>query len=63
MIIAKFQDNVTFTYDKVADVLYITFGKPREAIAEEFGDGIFLRFNKARDELLGITILDIKRDT
>ena len=36
-------DQLTVSYDKDADVLYITEGKPREAIGEMMEDGIIVR--------------------
>ena len=36
-------DQLTVSYDKDADVLYITEGKPREAIGEMMDDGIIFR--------------------
>ena len=35
-------DRLTVSYDKDADVLYITEGKPREAIGEMMDDGIIV---------------------
>ena len=47
-------------YDKEADVLYISFGKPRAAIATEVNDGDLIRIDPYNDEVVGITILDFK---
>ena len=46
-------------YDEDADVLYISFGESREAIATEFDDGDFVRVD-ADGKIAGITIMDFK---
>ena len=49
---------ITYDYDDGADVLYITFGKPKDAICDEIADGVLLRKNKNTGRLVGITIID-----
>ncbi|MBF0388322.1 MAG: DUF2283 domain-containing protein [Candidatus Omnitrophica bacterium] len=49
---------LTVSYDKDADVLYITEGKPREAIGEIMDDGIIVRRDANSREIFGFTILD-----
>ena len=48
------------TYDKLADVLYISFGDPRPGIAVEVNDGDLVRVDPYTDEIVGITLLDFK---
>jgi uncharacterized protein YuzE len=50
--------NVDVNYDEDADVLYLSFGEPREAEDSiEVEDGVIYRL---RDEIVGITIIHIK---
>ena len=51
-------DQLTVSYDKDADVLYITEGKPREAIGEMMEDGIIVRRDSKTKEIIGFTIVD-----
>jgi uncharacterized protein YuzE len=55
-------EKISLDYDEEADVLYISFGKPREAKDSiEVEDGIIYRI--ADDEIVGITIIDFKART
>ena len=45
-------------YDNIANVLYISFGKPEPCVAEEIGNGGFIRRSIQDNEITGITILD-----
>ena len=47
-------------YDSEADVLYISFGKPRPAAGMDMGDGIIMRYDEKHDEIVGITILGVR---
>jgi len=45
-------------YDQDADVLYVSFRHPQQATDSEMTDeGVLLRYR--RDELVGITVLDV----
>lgn len=48
-------------YDKTADVLYVSFGKPKRAICVEVNDGDLVRVDPFTDRVVGVTILDFKR--
>jgi len=53
---------IDFDYDEEADVLYISFGKPKEAQDSiEVEDGVIYRI--ADKEVVGITITDFKTRT
>ena len=52
--------NLQIDYDDGADVLYISFGKPRAAISKEVSVGDFVRIDPFTDEVVGVTILDFK---
>ena len=47
---------MTFNYDEIADVLYITFGNPQKAFVKETKDGLLLRYARNTRRLCGITI-------
>jgi uncharacterized protein YuzE len=49
----------TYSYDKEADVLYISFAsgeKPTAAV--ELNDNILLRFNLGEKRAIGLTLMD-----
>ncbi len=49
----------TYSYDKDADVLYITFASGEAATAAvELNDNILLRFNRAERRAVGLTLMD-----
>ena len=48
-------------YDIENDVLYIYFEKAQEAISREVGEGIFLRLDPNTDQVVGVTVLNIRK--
>jgi len=55
-------EKVNLDYDEEADVLYVSFGEPREAKdSVEVEDGVVYRI--ADNEVVGITITDFKART
>jgi uncharacterized protein YuzE len=49
----------TYSYDKDADVLYISFSPGEKATsAVELNDNILLRFNRAEQRAIGLTLMD-----
>lgn len=55
-------EKIDLDYDEEADVLYISFGKPRKAQDSiEVEDGIIYRI--ADNEIVGITITNFKART
>lgn len=51
---------VTLNYDQEADVLYISAGPPVPALGVDIGDGIILRYDEPRREVVGLTVLGVK---
>ena len=51
-------DQLTVSYDKDADVLYITEGAPRQTIGETMDDGVIVRRDLKTKEVIGFTIVD-----
>jgi len=55
-------EKIDLDYDEEADVLYLSFGKPREARDSiEVEDGVIYRITD--NEVVGITITDFKART
>jgi uncharacterized protein YuzE len=55
-------EKIDLDYDEEADVLYISFGKPRQAQDSiEVEDGVIYRI--ADNEIVGITITNFKART
>jgi uncharacterized protein YuzE len=52
---------LSIDYDSTADILYISFGKPKAAICVEVNDGDLVRVDAYTDEVVGITIIDFKK--
>ena len=48
------------SYDKISDVLYISFGNPQPGLSDETDDGNLVRIDPYTGEIVGITILDFK---
>lgn len=47
---------VYISYDKEADVVYMSFGKPVEAAGEEVESGVYARYAPSSHKLVGFTI-------
>jgi len=54
---AKF-NRINVAYDKSADVLYMSEGKPKQAVCQMLDDGIIVRKNPKTKEIIGFTIVD-----
>ena len=48
------------SYDRKADVIYISFGKPRKAVSEEIDPYVLVRRDPKTKEILGITITNFQ---
>jgi len=51
---------VSWEYDKEADVLYISFGKPQPALGLDLGSGIVARYLDKSHKVVGFTIVGLK---
>jgi uncharacterized protein YuzE len=47
-------------YDDEADVLYVATGEPRPAVGIDVGDGLVLRYDEARREVVGLTVIGLR---
>jgi hypothetical protein len=51
------------SYDKKRDVLYVSVGKPQDAISREIQPGIFVHLHPRTRKVVGYTLLDFQRRT
>ena len=54
---------LTWEYDEEADVLYISIGEPRPAVGTDIGQGVVVRYDEKKKEVVGITILGFRART
>jgi uncharacterized protein YuzE len=47
-------------YDEEADVLYISVGKPRPALGVDIGEGVIVRWDEQKREVVGVTIIGLR---
>ena len=52
---------LTFFFDREADILYLSVGKPRPAISREAGDDIVVRVDPKSHRVVGCTILNLTK--
>lgn len=55
------KNQIVMSYDREADVVYISFGKPRKAVSEEIDPYVVVRRDPKTREILGITITNFTR--
>ena len=52
---------LSFSYDKAADVLYVSVGRPKAAVGELLENGVIVRRDPKTDQVVGFTIVDFTR--
>lgn len=52
---------LNFFFDREADVLYLSFGKPKAAVSKEVGDDVVIRLDPKTQAVLGCTILNFTK--
>lgn len=57
--IAEHQD-LQWNYDKEADVLYLSVGEPQPAIGMDIGDGLIVRYDEEKGEVVGFTVIGLR---
>lgn len=55
------QSNLDWEYDREADVLYISVGKPKEAEGMDIGEGTIARLDPQSGEVVGLTIIGLRQ--
>ncbi len=51
---------ITWEYDEDADVLYLSVGEPQPAVGLDAGEGVIVRYNEVRKEVVGLTLLGLR---
>ena len=51
---------ITWDYDEEADVLYISLGEPQPAVGVDIGEGVIVRYDETRQEVVGLTVLGLR---
>ncbi len=56
-----FDERGTFDweYDAEADVLYLSAGTPRPAVAVDLGEGLLVRYDESSGQIVGLTVLGV----
>ncbi len=52
---------ITGSYDKEADVLYISLGEPCAAVAVDISDGVIARYNEESQSIVGLTVIGLQQ--
>jgi len=53
-------DRIDWHYDEEVDVLYLSFGKPRKAVGIDIGDGVVVRYDEKKKDVVGLTVLGMR---
>lgn len=51
---------INWDYDEEADVLYLSIGKPQPAVGVDIGEGVILRYDETRQEVVGLTLIGLR---
>lgn len=54
-------NRLNFFFDREADVLYLSLGKPKAAVSIEVGDDILVRLSPKTKKVVGCTILNLTK--
>lgn len=54
------RERLDWEYDEDADVLYLSIGKPRKATGVDIGQGVIVRYDEKKKEVVGLTILGMR---
>jgi uncharacterized protein YuzE len=55
------EKKILISFDKEADVMYISFGKPVKAEGEEIEEGVFARYDPKSRKLVGLTVVNFSK--
>jgi uncharacterized protein YuzE len=53
-------DVIQWDYDAEADVLYLSIGDARPALGVDIGEGVVLRYDDVRKEVVGLTLIGLR---
>lgn len=54
------QEAINWDYDEDADVLYLSLGVPRPAVGIDIGEGVLLRYDEQKREVVGVTLIGLR---
>jgi len=54
------RDKIDWEYDEEGDVLYLSIGKPRKATGVDIGQGVIVRYDEKKKEVVGLTVLGVR---
>ena len=52
--------DLNWDYDGEGDVLYISVSSPKPAVGIDIGEGLIVRYDESRGEIVGLTIVGLK---
>jgi len=55
------EEGLRFSFDKEADILDISIGKPKEAISKEIEDDFFVRVDPKTQRVVGFSIINFEK--
>jgi len=51
---------INWDYDEDADVLYLSIGEPQPAVGIDIGEGLVLRYDEGRRQVVGLTLIGLQ---
>ena len=54
------RESLQWDYDEEADVLYLSIDAPKPAVGVDIGDGVVVRYDNQKNEVVGITLLGLR---
>jgi uncharacterized protein YuzE len=51
---------ISWDYDEEADVLYLSVGDARPAVGVDIGEGVVVRYDETRKEVVGLTLMGLR---
>ncbi len=58
--ILKKRERLDWEYDGEADVLYVSIGRPKKATGVDIGQGVVVRYDEKRRQVVGVTIMGMR---
>jgi uncharacterized protein YuzE len=53
-------ERLDWDYDGEADVLYVSIGRPRKATGVDIGQGVIVRYDEKKKQVIGLTVIGIR---
>ncbi len=54
------REKIDWEYDEEGDVLYLSIGKPRKATGVDIDQGVIVRYDEKKKEVVGLTVLGVR---